>query len=73
MGLPRGSGPTPKALPDSAASTRKEQLDQGEEGALRRYAMRNATRLVLQLLETGVLPGLDRALTELKADRSDRF
>jgi WD40 repeat protein/nucleoside phosphorylase len=37
---------------------RKKQLDQVGEGALRRYAMRNATRLLLQLLETRVLPGL---------------
>ena len=37
---------------------RKKQLDKVGEGALRRYAMRNATRLLFQLLETGVLPGL---------------
>lgn len=37
---------------------RKQQLDEVGEGALRRYAMRNATRLLFQLLETGVLPGL---------------
>ena len=39
---------------------RKEQLDKVGEGALRRYAMRNATRLLFHLLETGVLPGLAR-------------
>jgi nucleoside phosphorylase len=37
---------------------RKKQLDKVGEGALRRYAMRNATRLLFQLMETGVLPGL---------------
>jgi nucleoside phosphorylase len=40
---------------------RKKQLDKVGEGALRRYAMRNATCLLLRLMETGVLPGLAAA------------
>jgi nucleoside phosphorylase len=39
---------------------RKKQLDKMGDGALRRYAMRNATRLLLQLMGTGVLPGLSK-------------
>ncbi len=35
---------------------RKSQFDAVGEGALRRYAMRNATRLLWALLEVGVLP-----------------
>ncbi len=34
---------------------RKSELDAVREGALRRYAMRNATRLLWELLEAGVL------------------
>jgi hypothetical protein len=45
----------PRAISDYG-DERKQELDAVEEGAFRRYAMRNAIQFLWRLFEAGILP-----------------
>jgi DeoR/GlpR family transcriptional regulator of sugar metabolism/nucleoside phosphorylase len=51
---------------------RKKDLEEVKEAALRRYAMRNATRLLWVLMETGLLPKDTRTTTRPHSEAQPR-